>query len=96
MQTEFVIETRGPGLYEITGRLCDWLETRGEGVVTLFIRHSSASLLIQENADPDEQADPDYFARLLHPADAPQMRWLRPTAEGPTTCPLTSRLRCCR
>ncbi|PQO24060.1 secondary thiamine-phosphate synthase [Rhodobacteraceae bacterium WD3A24] len=88
MQTEFIIETRGSGLYEITGRLCDWLETRGDGVVTLFIRHSSASLLIQENADPDVQADlADYFARLVPPADTPQMRWLRHTAEGPDDMP---------
>ena len=58
-QTEFRIRTKGPGLTEITSDVAAWLDGTGvtEGLVTLFIRHTSASLLIQENADPDVQVD---------------------------------------
>src|SRR6476646_5244412 len=53
------VETRGPGFTEITRDVARWLVTAGsrDGLLTLFIRHTSASLVIQENADPDVQAD---------------------------------------
>jgi secondary thiamine-phosphate synthase enzyme len=53
------VETRGPGLYEQTSKVRRWLAgiAAGDGLLTLFIRHTSASLLIQENADPDVQVD---------------------------------------
>jgi secondary thiamine-phosphate synthase enzyme len=53
------VETRGPGLWEQTAPVADWLGSigAGDGLLTLFIRHTSASLLIQENADPDVQTD---------------------------------------
>lgn len=94
MQTVFTVVTQGQGLYEITGQVARWL-TNGEGraadrdgVLTLFIRHSSASLLIQENADPDVQRDLlAYFARLVPPASDPSMRYLRHTLEGPDDMP---------
>jgi secondary thiamine-phosphate synthase enzyme len=90
MRTEFLIPTTGAGLYEFTDRLCAWLrplEAR-DGVVTLFVRHTSCSLLIQENADPDVQADLlGFFRRLVAPGDDPSMSWLRHTSEGPDDMP---------
>ncbi len=59
MHTEFSIQTNGPGLYEFTDQVADWVT--GSGLLTLFIRHTSCSLLIQENADPDVQRDLQAF-----------------------------------
>ncbi|MEQ8294154.1 MAG: secondary thiamine-phosphate synthase enzyme YjbQ [Roseovarius sp.] len=90
MQTGFGIETRGQGLYEFTGQVESWLRGSGagEGLLTLFIRHTSASLLIQENADPDVQRDLlAYFTRLVPPSDDPSMGYLRHTMEGPDDMP---------
>ena len=90
MQTSFGIETRGQGLYEFTGQVERWLREAGsgEGLLTLFIRHTSASLLIQENADPDVQRDLlAYFTRLVPPSDDPSMGDLRHTLEGPDDMP---------
>lgn len=58
MQT-LAVETRGPGFTEITRDVARWLDAAGagDGLVTLFIRHTSASLVIQENADPDVLVD---------------------------------------
>ena len=49
MQTTFTIQTNGQGLYEFTDQVVSWV--RGSGVLTLFIQHNSASILVQENAD---------------------------------------------
>lgn len=59
MQTEVTVATHGQGLHEFTPQVLDWVRgvTSGEGLLTLFVRHTSASLLIQENADPDVGAD---------------------------------------
>lgn len=89
-QTTFDIETTGPGLYEITGPVLRWVaDTRvSSGLLCLFIRHTSASLLIQENADPDVQTDlRAYFERLVPPASDPDMAFLRHTTEGPDDMP---------
>jgi secondary thiamine-phosphate synthase enzyme len=53
------VETRGPGLWEQTAVVAGWLGriAAADGLLTLFIRHTSASLLIQENADPDVHTD---------------------------------------
>jgi secondary thiamine-phosphate synthase enzyme len=70
---ELAVETSGPGFTDITGRLANWLGEVGadEGLLTVFIRHTSASVTIQENADPRVQADlVDALSRLA-PADAP-------------------------
>ncbi|HXS39319.1 MAG TPA: secondary thiamine-phosphate synthase enzyme YjbQ [Stellaceae bacterium] len=80
------VETSGRGLIEITAPVRDWLGAQGiaAGLLTLFCRHSSASLLIQENADPDVQADLlDFFAALA-PEDK---RRYRHTAEGADDMP---------
>lgn len=90
MQTTFTIETNGQGLYEFTRQVSAWVAGSGvgDGLLTLFIRHTSASLLIQENADPDVQADlRAYFARLVPQANDPAMDYLRHTTEGPDDMP---------
>ena len=81
------IETSGPGLTEFTDRLAR-LVPPGDGLASLFVRHTSCSLLIQENADPDVQADlADWAVRTVPRADDAAMGWLRHTAEGPDDMP---------
>ena len=61
------LQTRGQGLHEVTDRVTRWVAGKGlsEGLLTLFCRHTSASLLIQENAAPAARADLEaYFARI--------------------------------
>jgi len=90
MQTTFVIETAGPGLYEFTGEAARFVRASGaeEGLLTLFARHTSCSLLIQENADPDVRRDLEgFFRRLVPPSDDPSMRWVSHDAEGPDDMP---------
>lgn len=80
------IATSGPGLYEFTDRLHPLAQ--GNGVMTLFVRHTSCSLLVQENADPDVQRDLQaFFQRLVPPADDASMSWLTHTLEGPDDMP---------
>lgn len=87
-QTEFVLTTAGPGLYEVTDRICDWVAGAEAGLLTLFVRHTSCSLLIQENADPDVQTDlQGFLTRLVPRADDPSMRWLTHVLEGPDDMP---------
>jgi secondary thiamine-phosphate synthase enzyme len=85
------IPTPGRGLLEITSQVVDWLRPHGvqTGLLTLFCRHTSAGLLIQENAATEVRADLEaYFDRL-----APEEPWrYRHRDEGPTTCPATSAL----
>lgn len=79
------ISTKGAGLYEFTQHLPG---PDGEGVMTVFVRHTSCSLLIQENADPEVQTDLQaYFTRLVPDADDPSMRYLKHTYEGPDDMP---------
>ncbi len=82
---ELMVETRGGRFTDITGRLAQWLADLGaaEGLLTVFIRHTSASLSIQENADPDVQADLVDALSTLAPADAPY----RHRVEGPDDMP---------
>jgi secondary thiamine-phosphate synthase enzyme len=72
VQKEFRIPTRGRGLYEITDAIEEWLSGAGvkTGLLTLHLRHTSASLLIQENADPDVRRDLEaFFSRLIRDGD---------------------------
>lgn len=88
MQTEFEIATAGPGLTEVTQEIAAWLRGQGDGLLTLLVQHTSASLLIQENADPQVQSDlRAYFERLVPPSDDSSMSYLRHTAEGPDDMP---------
>jgi secondary thiamine-phosphate synthase enzyme len=89
MQTEFALQTNGPGLYEFTSQIAEWLNSlERDGVLTLFVRHTSCSLLVQENADPEVQTDLyAFFERLVPPSDHPSMTYLRHTYEGPDDMP---------
>lgn len=89
MQTEFIISTNGPGLYEFTADVRNWLNSvSGDGLLTLFVRHTSCSLIIQENADPEVQTDlRAFFERLVPPSNDPAMAYLRHTYEGPDDMP---------
>lgn len=89
-QTTFTIATRGQGLYEFTGEVTAWAAKAAvrDGLLTLFVRHTSASLLIQENADPEVRTDlRNYFARLVPPTTDPSMGYLTHTYEGPDDMP---------
>ena len=83
---EFTIRTRGRGLYEFTNDVTAWVSQTGfkNGLVTLHLRHTSASLLIQENADPDVRRDLEaFFARLVPDGDTLFIH----TAEGDDDMP---------
>ena len=88
--TIFTIVTRGPGLVEFTGEVAAWVADSGvgEGLLTLFVRHTSCSLLVQENADPDVSADlATFLHRLVPPADDPASAWITHRDEGPDDMP---------
>jgi secondary thiamine-phosphate synthase enzyme len=80
------VSTRGKGLYEITHDIARWLESQAarRGLLTIFIQHTSASLTIQENADPDVMHDLNaFFGRIV-----PENNQLyRHTVEGPDDMP---------
>ncbi len=89
-QTRISVQTRGQGLYEFTAEADAFVRRnrRDEGLLTVFVRHTSCSLLIQENADPDVRRDLDsFFRRLVPPSDDPSMRWIVHTMEGPDDMP---------
>jgi secondary thiamine-phosphate synthase enzyme len=85
-QTRLTVATTGQGLCEITGEVAAWLahEAAGQGLLTLFIRHTSASLLIQENAAPEVRDDLLAFFRDLAPESG---RRYRHQDEGPDDMP---------
>jgi secondary thiamine-phosphate synthase enzyme len=90
MQATFTVRTTGPGLHEFTDDVARFVRDSGvrEGLLTLFVQHTSCSLCIQENADPDVRRDLDeFFRRLVPPSDDPTMGWLRHTIEGPDDMP---------
>lgn len=59
-----------------------------QGLLTLFVQHTSCSLCIQENADPDVRRDlEEYFRRLVPPSDSPSMSWVTHTTEGTDDMP---------
>lgn len=80
------IRTTGPKLYEFTNEVVRWLKDTGieRGLLTVFVRHTSASLVIQENADPDVQRDlTAFFRRLVPDGDSLFVH----TIEGPDDMP---------
>ena len=82
----FIVSTNGPGLYEITSQIAKWVE--GDGLLTLLVKHTSASLLIQENADPEVKFDfIQFLERLVPPSSSPEMSYLTHTYEGPDDMP---------
>ncbi len=88
IQTRGRLSFRAPrqGLVEITSEIATWLagQTVRDGLLTLFLRHTSASLMIQENADPDVQRDLEAFLAKLVPEDPALYRH---QAEGPDDMP---------
>lgn len=89
-QTTITIATSGAGLYEFTHEAERFIDDSDvdTGLLTLFVRHTSCSLLIQENADPDVRRDLDaFFKRLVPPADHPSMNYLVHRLEGPDDMP---------
>lgn len=85
MRTVLSVETRGQGFFEITREVSRFLEKAGarDGVLLLFLHHTSASLVIEENADPDVRVDLVTALDRLAPADA---GWVHDT-EGPDDMP---------
>jgi secondary thiamine-phosphate synthase enzyme len=86
MIRELEIHTQGQGLQEITGRIRDVVRESGvdEGLCTVMVRHTSASLTIQENADPSARRDLEGWLNRLVPEDDPHFTH---TAEGPDDMP---------
>lgn len=84
------INTTGAGLYEFTHSVRSFIQGGAlqDGLLTVFVRHTSCSLVIQENADPDVQRDLNaFFSRLVPPSDDPAMHYLVHTLEGPDDMP---------
>lgn len=79
------LSTRGKGLVDFTAAVVDFVDGSGlaEGLLTLFCRHTSASLLVQENADPDVQTDLEHFFETVAPEGAGYVHG----SEGPDDMP---------
>ncbi len=86
MVKKLAIEVRGPGLHEITREIAELVRESGveEGLCTVFLQHTSASLTIQENADPSAKRDLESWLARLVPEDDPLYTH---TAEGPDDMP---------
>ncbi len=86
LQTTLSIDTHGAGLYEFTDPVVRWVRASGitTGLLVLYCRHTSASLIIQENADPDVMRDmQEFFRRLVREGEP----WYRHVMEGPDDMP---------
>ncbi len=85
-QGEIAIATNGKGLYEVTREVRNWVAEQkiAAGLLTMFLQHTSASLCIQENADPDVRRDLTEFFERLAPENT---AWFRHTDEGPDDMP---------
>lgn len=83
---ELNIRSEGPGAVDITGPVRRWVQGTGmrRGMLTLHVRHTSASLMVQENADPQVLRDMEAFLRRLVPPGDPLFRHV---AEGPDDMP---------
>ena len=82
----FELRTRGKGTYQVTAEVAGIVQRSGikTGIVTVFVRHTSASLVIMENADPSARRDLEEFFERLVPEDTP---WFVHTDEGPDDMP---------
>jgi secondary thiamine-phosphate synthase enzyme len=83
---ELTVATKGKGLYDISREVRRWVAQQEikSGLLTVFLQHTSASLTIQENADPDVLRDMAEFFERLVPEDT---GWFRHTTEGPDDMP---------
>lgn len=89
-QTELTLSTSGQGLYEFTDHVKRFVHEQASetGLCTIFVRHTSCSLIIQENADPEVQTDlKHFFAKLVPPTSDPAMSYITHTYEGPDDMP---------
>ena len=90
-QQELRLAPRSRGFHLITGEVVEGVSGLAEvsiGLLHLQLLHTSASLTLNENADPDVRRDLDaFFRRLVPPSDDPSMRWVVHTAEGPDDMP---------
>ncbi|MFT4002818.1 MAG: secondary thiamine-phosphate synthase enzyme YjbQ [Rhizobium sp.] len=90
-QAVVTLSTHGQGLYEFTDEAAEFVRKVAggdDGLLTVFVRHTSCSLLIQENADPDVKTDlKAFFSRLVPPSSDPSMGWIVHTMEGPDDMP---------
>ena len=86
MNTTVVLNTQGQGLYEITEQVTSFVHERriSSGLCTVFIQHTSASLIIQENADPSARRDLENWLNRLVKENDPHFTH---TAEGPDDMP---------
>lgn len=90
MQHQLNIMTVKQGLYEFTDQVNAFVHRAqvDTGICTVFVQHTSCSLIIQENADPEVQTDlKNYFARLVPPTTDPSMDYITHTYEGPDDMP---------
>ena len=90
MQHHLTIPTNGQGLYEFTDQVQAFVKSAdiSTGLVTIFVQHTSCSLLIQENADREVQVDlANFFGRLVPPTSHPSMDYIRHTYEGEDDMP---------
>lgn len=83
---EFSLRTDGPGAHDLTATIVEWVESTGvgTGLLTLYVRHTSASLLVSENYDPEVMRDMERFLRRLVPPGDPLFRH---DSEGPDDMP---------
>jgi secondary thiamine-phosphate synthase enzyme len=89
-QTVLEIRTDGPGCYEFTAHVADFVGKTDctQGLLTLFVQHTSCSICIQENADPSVRRDLEVFLhKLVPPADDATMSWVTHDSEGPDDMP---------
>ena len=89
-QHQLTISTNGQGLYEFTDQVAAFAQSTGinTGLLTLFVQHTSCSLIIQENADPEVQVDlKNFFGRLVPPTSDPSMAYITHTYEGEDDMP---------
>jgi secondary thiamine-phosphate synthase enzyme len=86
LQHKLSVDTTGQALYEVTDAVAGWIATQAvaQGLLSIFVQHTSASLVIQENADPDVRADLEAFFRRIAPEEA---RLYKHSAEGPDDMP---------
>ena len=84
--SELNVQTRGRGTYEITAQVAKAVRDSGvkQGLATIFIQHTSASLIIFENADPSARADLETYFEKLVPEN---QKWMTHTLEGPDDMP---------
>ncbi len=90
MNQQLTLPTHGQGLYEFTDQVQAFVHGASveTGLCTIFVQHTSCSLIIQENADPEVQADlKEFFGRLVPPTSDPSMRYITHTYEGPDDMP---------